>query len=151
LPETVAVLSSHENIIGLKESVADESRWQALYPLASPGFSLLSGDDETFVRAMIGGAHGVISVASNAVPTTFAHICRYIFEQNFDAALDLDSRLQELYVFLGVEPNPVPIKAIMKRMGFGRGLRLPLLPLSDDYTGKADEMADLCKTTEQSM
>lgn len=151
LPETVAVLSSHENIIGLKEAVADESRWQALYPLASPRFSLLSGDDQTFVRAMAGGAHGVISVASNAVPATFARICRHVSEHNFDAAQALDGRLQELYAFLGVEPNPVPVKAIMKLMGFGHGVRLPLLPLSDDYIGKADEMADLCKTIEQSM
>ena len=63
----------------------------------------------------------------------------------------MDGQLQELYAFLGVEPNPVPIKAIMKLLGFGRGLRLPLLSLSDDYTGKADEMTDLCKTIEQSM
>jgi 4-hydroxy-tetrahydrodipicolinate synthase len=150
LPETVAVLSSHENIIGLKEAVADESRWQALYPLASPHFSLLSGDDGTFVRAMEVGAHGVVSVASNAVPATFARICRHLEERNMDAAYALDGRLRELYDFLGVEPNPIPIKAIMQIMGFGHGLRLPLLPLSDDYKGKAEEMADLCKTIEQS-
>lgn len=150
LPETVAALSSHENIIGLKEAVADERRWLALYPLASPRFSLLSGDDGTFVRAMAGGANGVVSVASNAAPATIARICRYLDERNMDAAHALDNRLQELYAFLGVEPNPVPIKAIMQIMGFGHGLRLPLLPLSDDYKGKAEEMADLCKTIEQS-
>jgi 4-hydroxy-tetrahydrodipicolinate synthase len=63
----------------------------------------------------------------------------------------LDSRLRELYGFLSIEPNPVPVKAIMKLMGFGEGVRLPLLPLSDDYIGRADEMTDLCKTIEQSM
>lgn len=151
LPDTVATLSMHENIIGLKEAVADESRWQALHPLASPRFSLLSGDDETFARSMAGGAQGVVSVASNAVPATFARICRYLEERNLDEAFALDGKLRELYAFLGVEPNPVPIKAIMQIMGFGHGLRLPLLPLSDDYTGKAEEMADLCKTIEQSM
>lgn len=151
LPETVAELSAHENIIGLKEAVADESRWLALYPLASPHFALLSGDDETFVRSMAGGAHGVISVASNVVPATFARICRYLEEQNVEAAQALDSRLRELYGFLSIEPNPVPVKAIMKLMGFGEGVRLPLLPLSDDYVGRADEMTELCKTIEQSM
>jgi 4-hydroxy-tetrahydrodipicolinate synthase len=151
LPETVAKLCTHENIIGLKEAVADESRWNALYPLATPNFALLSGDDQTFVRSMIGGAHGVISVASNAVPACFARICRYLLEYNNDQAIALDAKLQELYAFLNVEPNPVPIKAIMHLMGFGHCLRLPLLPLSDDYIGKADEMMELCKTIEQSI
>ncbi len=151
LPETVAKLCNHENIIGLKEAVADQSRWNALYALATPNFALLSGDDQTFVRSMIGGAQGVISVASNAVPACFARICRYLEEYNSDQAMALDAKLQELYTFLNVEPNPVPIKAIMQLMGFGQRLRLPLLPLSDDYIGKADEMAELCKSIEQSI
>ena len=71
-PETVAVLCMHPNIIGLKEARGDVERWNALYPLGSAHFSLLSGDDETFVRAIQGGASGVISVASNAVPGTFS-------------------------------------------------------------------------------
>ena len=35
-----------------------------------------------------------------------------------------------LYDFLGVEPNPIPVKALLARSGIGHGLRLPLLPLS---------------------
>jgi len=149
LPETVAELCNHYNIIGLKEAVGDESRWQALYPLASPGFSLLSGDDPTFVRAMCGGAQGVISVASNAVPATFARICRMLEEGNLESARELDAQLGSLYGFLGVEPNPIPIKAIMALLGFGKGLRMPLLPLSDTYALQAQQMAELCKTMEQ--
>src|SRR5690606_41571696 len=67
-PETVARLCRQPNIIALKEARGDEERWNALYPLAGSDFSLLSGDDPTFVRAMLGGAQGVISVASAVVP-----------------------------------------------------------------------------------
>lgn len=151
LPETVSRLCTHPNIIGLKEAVSDEQRWQALYPMASPGFALLSGDDPTFVRAMMGGANGVISVASNAVPASFSRICRYIAEGNFAAAEAMDSKLRNLYDFLGVEPNPIPVKALMKLLGFGHGLRMPLLPLSQVYETQAVEMAELCKTMEQSL
>ncbi len=151
LPDTVAKLSSHHNIIGLKEAVADQSRWNALYPLATPDFALLSGDDPSFVRTMIGGAQGVISVASNAVPACFARICRYLEEYNSDQALVLDAKLQELYAFLNVEPNPTPIKAIMSQLGFGSGVRLPLLSLSESYQAKAGEMTNLCKSIEQSI
>jgi 4-hydroxy-tetrahydrodipicolinate synthase len=150
-PQTVARLYGHGNIIGLKEAVGDEARWEELYPLASPAFSLLSGDDPTFVRAIAGGAQGVISVASNVVPAAFARICRMLQDCNVAGAQGLDAGLRNLYDFLGVEPNPVPVKALMRLMGFGHGLRLPLLPLSDAHAGEAQKMLELCKTIEQSI
>lgn len=150
-PQTVARLCSHGNIVGLKEAVGDEARWEELYPLASPAFSLLSGDDPTFVRAIAGGAQGVVSVASNVVPAAFARICRMLHERNVAGAQVLDAGLRNLYDFLGVEPNPVPVKALMRLMGFGHGLRLPLLPLSDGHAAEAQKMLELCKTIEQSI
>lgn len=151
LPDTVSKLCSHPNIIGFKEAVGNESRWNALYPLASPRFSLLSGDDHTFARSMARGAQGVISVASNAVPATMAKICRLIVERSLEEAKALDHSLLKLYDFLGIEPNPIPIKAIMHILGYGNGLRLPLLTLSPQYLGQAREIVDLCKTSEQSI
>ena len=41
--------------------------------------------------------------------------------------------LQPFYDFLGVEPNPIPVKALLQRLGIGAGLRLPLLPLSGTH------------------
>ena len=146
LPETVAQLCAHPNIIGLKEARGDEPRWHALYPLRSPNFALLSGNDPTFLRALRGGADGVISVASNVVPRCFARLCA-----GTRAGQDmqtLDARLQPLYDFLGVEPNPIPVKALLQRLGIGTGLRLPLLPLSAAHAATADAMAALCAQLE---
>jgi 4-hydroxy-tetrahydrodipicolinate synthase len=151
LPDTVSKLCSHPNIIGFKESIGNESRWDALYPLSSPGFSLLSGDDHTFARAIAKGAQGVISVASNAVPATIAKICTFLADRNLDEAQALDHSLLKFYDFLGIEPNPIPIKAIMQILGYGQGVRLPLLPLSKQYRELAQEMAYMCKTIEQSI
>ena len=148
LPETVARLAGHQNIVGLKEAGGDESRWQALYPLASSQFALLSGDDPTFVRAIRGGAAGVISVASNVVPRAFSAICRWLQAGEFDKAEALDLRLQALYDFLGVESNPIPLKAILHRMGVGAGLRLPLLSLSAIHADLADRITQLCHDIE---
>jgi 4-hydroxy-tetrahydrodipicolinate synthase len=146
LPETVAQLCAHPNIVGLKEARGDEARWNALYPLRSPSFALLSGDDPTCLRAMRGGADGVISVASNVVPRSFARLCAGLRAgQDMQA---LDARLQPLYDFLGVEPNPIPVKALLQRMGIGVGLRLPLLPLSAAHAAAADAMAMLCARLE---
>ena len=148
LPETVAQLAGHPDIIGLKEARGDEPRWDALYPLASAHFALLSGDDPTFVRAMRGGAAGVISVASNVVPRAFASLVRLLGNGQVGQAVALDGRLQAVYDFLGVESNPIPVKAILQRLGIGAGLRLPLLSLSAGLAGRADEISQLCREIE---
>ena len=150
-PETVARLCRHPGIIGLKEARGDEARWNALYPLAGPDFALLSGDDPTFVRAVLGGAAGVISVASNVVPRTFARLCALARAGEAGAARALDARLAGLNDFLGVEPNPIPVKALLARQGIGHGLRLPLLPLSAAHAGAADAMAALCQQLESEL
>lgn len=147
-PETVAQLCGHDNIVGLKEARGDEERWNALYPLRASGFSLLSGDDPTFVRAMRGGADGVISVASNVLPRTFARLCALLREARADEAAALDAELSPVYDFLGVEPNPIPVKALLSRLGMGHGLRLPLLPLSSAHAAAADAFAERCRALE---
>jgi 4-hydroxy-tetrahydrodipicolinate synthase len=148
LPETVAELAPHPNIIGLKEARGDEPRWEALYPIASSSFALLSGDDPTFLRAMRGGASGVISVASNVVPRSFARLCHWVGNGQDELADTLDGQLQGVYDFLGVEPNPIPLKALMDRMGIGRGLRLPLLDLSAEHAELANRVTSLCRDIE---
>jgi 4-hydroxy-tetrahydrodipicolinate synthase len=147
-PETVAQLCTDPNIVGLKEARGDDARWAALKPLASPSFALLSGDDPTFVKAMASGATGVISVASNVVPGAFARLCALVAAGRGAEADALDARLRPLYDFTGVEPNPIPVKALLKRLGIGAGLRLPLLPLSPAHAAAADAMADLCRAVE---
>ena len=148
LPETVAQLCGHPGIVGLKEASGDEGRWSDLYPLASDGFALLSGDDPTFVRALLGGARGVISVASNVVPGTFSRLCELASAGQAQDARALEARLEDLYDFLGIEPNPIPVKAILARLGIGHGLRLPLLPLSAGHNARADAMAALSRRIE---
>ena len=150
-PETVAELRGVEGVVGLKEARGDRARWQALHPLGGPGFSLLSGDDPTFVQAMAGGAQGVISVASNVVPRAFARICADLAAGHVEQARALDARLQPLYEFLGVEPNPIPVKALLARAGLGHGLRLPLLPLSAAASAEAERMHALCLEIESTL
>lgn len=151
LPATVAQLCRHPGIVGLKEARGDQERWDALFPLAGDDFALLSGDDPTFVRALLGGARGVVSVASNVVPGTFSRLCRLAASGDAPAAQALDRQLNGLYGFLGVEPNPIPLKAILARLGIGSGLRLPLLALSAGHNAQADAMAAFCQRIEHEL
>ena len=148
LPETVAALAGHPRIVAVKEARNDPERMQALLPLADEGFSVLSGDDPTACRALLAGADGVVSVASNVVPGAFRQLCELARAGKSDAAGELDARLQPVYDFLGVESNPIPVKAILELQGFGHGLRLPLQPLSAMHRDEAARIAGIIATLE---
>ncbi|MBU8974914.1 MULTISPECIES: 4-hydroxy-tetrahydrodipicolinate synthase [unclassified Lysobacter] len=143
LPETVAELAPHPRIVGIKEARSEPDRMAALLALKDNGFAVLSGDDPTACRAMFAGADGVISVASNVVPRAFRRLADLSRAGKRDAALALDARLQPAYDFLGVEPNPIPVKALLAGRGIGHGLRLPLLSLSAAHTDTATAIAAL--------
>ena len=140
LPETVAELAVHERIIGIKEAVDDPERMAALLPLRGKTFAVLSGDDPTACRAMLAGADGVVSVASNVMPRAFRRLCDLACAGEMAAARSWDARLHDAYAFLSLEPNPVPLKALLARLGFGHGLRLPLLPLSPCHIADTERM-----------
>lgn len=141
LPETVAVLAPHPQIVGIKEARAEPERMDALLALRSDAFSILSGDDPTAARAMLAGADGTISVASNVIPAAFRRLCDLARSGARAETAAWDTQLQPIYDFLAVEPNPIPVKAILDRQGLGRGLRLPLTDLSPVHAAQADAIA----------
>ena len=140
-PETVAALAGEAAIIGIKEAVADAARMQALLAFRSPGFAILSGDDPTACRAMLAGADGVISVASNVLPGAMRRLCDLARGHDADTATALDARLQPLFDFIGCAPNPIPVKALLREAGIGEGLRLPLTRLADEHAGPLADAA----------
>ena len=150
LPDTVAELATHERIVAIKEARSEPERMQALLGLRSEGFAILSGDDPTALRAMLAGADGIISVASNIVPGTFRLLCDLARSGNAEDAQDLDQRLRVIYDFLGIEPNPIPLKAVMARCGLGTGLRLPLTSLSEGHAELAARITSAVAAIEQS-
>jgi len=141
LPETVAELAGHPNIVGIKEAVGDMARLKALLALQGDGFAILSGDDGSAARSLLAGADGLVSVGSNVLPGTFRTLCDLARAGDHDAAEAWDARLQPYHDFCGVEPNPIPVKALLQRLGIGHGLRLPLLSLSDAHHAAADHLA----------
>ncbi|WP_256451733.1 4-hydroxy-tetrahydrodipicolinate synthase [Luteimonas sp. NJZ50] len=150
LPETTAALAGHARIAGIKEARNEPERMAALLPLRNDGFAVLSGDDPTAVRAMLAGADGVVSVASNVLPRAFRRLCDLARGGDRAGAEAWDARLRPAVDFLGVEPNPIPLKAILSRLGIGHGLRLPLTPLSREHAGSAQAVVDLITQLEQS-
>lgn len=149
--ETCGELSLHPNIVGIKEARADAERMNALLPLRRKEFAVLSGDDPTAARAMLAGADGIVSVASNVVPNAFRRLCQLALGGDADAAEEFDARLHALYHFLGIESNPIPVKALLALNGIGHGLRLPLQPLSSAHAAEAQRLhADIIQLEQRS-
>ena len=142
-PETVAVLAKNAAIIGIKEAVADPQRMAQLLALRSADFAVLSGDDGSACHAMLAGADGVISVASNLIPAAFRQLSDAARAGDAASANALDAQLAGLYQVLSLEPNPIPIKAMLALAGqCHNGLRLPLLPLSSRLVSQVSDVLD---------
>jgi 4-hydroxy-tetrahydrodipicolinate synthase len=148
LPETVSELCGHPRIIGIKEARAEPERMEALLKFRGGDFAVLSGDDPTACRAMLAGADGVISVASNILPASMRRLCDLARAGKAEAASDIDVQLQPAFEFLGLEPNPIPVKAVLALQGIGHGLRLPLLPLSAAHADAASTTVAMVRELE---
>jgi 4-hydroxy-tetrahydrodipicolinate synthase len=141
LPETVARLATHAQIVGIKEARGDAGRVAALVKSKNPQFSVLSGDDPSCAQAMLAGAEGVISVAANAAPALLRGLCDAALGGDGARAQALNLQLTALYDLLGAEPNPIPLKWCLYHLGIGTpDLRLPLLPLSPAYHEQAQRV-----------
>jgi 4-hydroxy-tetrahydrodipicolinate synthase len=131
LPETIARLSRHPRIAAVKEATGDVERGLEVLRLSQPGFVVLSGDDATAAALMQAGAQGVISVTANVAARAMHDLCAAALRGAHDQAAVIDARLASLHRTLFVEPNPIPVKWALHRMGLiGETLRLPLVPLT---------------------
>lgn len=132
LPATVSRLSSHPNIIGIKEATGHLSRLQEIKQLCGPDFLLYSGDDATACAFCLQGGHGVISVTANVAPRLMSEMIRLARAGDEAGALRVDSQLAALHQDLFIESNPIPVKWAVQQMGLiPPGIRLPLTWLSE--------------------
>ena len=132
LAETVARLSHHPRIVGVKEATGDVARGEAVVRQSRPGFLLLSGDDPTAADLIRVGARGVISVTANVAARAMHELCAAGLAGRHDEARAINERLMPLHKALFVESNPIPVKWAVSRLGLiGPGIRLPLTPLSE--------------------
>lgn len=129
LPETVAQLAKHKNIVGLKDATGDLQRFHDTKALVPDDFVLLSGDDPTSCEFLCAGGDGVISVTANIVPAQMAEMCNSASTGDFQQAKHIDKQICALHEALFIEPNPVIPKWALFKMGLtdSANLRLPLV------------------------
>ena len=129
LPETVAILAQHPNIIGIKDATGDMQRLKDTQSLVPADFLILSGDDATGCEFMNLGGHGVISVTANIVPKQMKMMCDAALSGNIIDSKQIDGSIVRLHTDLFIESNPVIPKWALYKMGLitSPELRLPLV------------------------
>ena len=126
-PETIGKLSKMSNIIGIKEATADLERVAAIKSLSRDEFVLISGDDASAREFMLRGGDGVISVTANVAPAAMHRVCELAKAGDREQAMAVDQTLADLHSTLFAEPNPIPVKWALHKMGLIQaGIRLPL-------------------------
>ena len=140
---TTISLSQHENIVGIKEALADMSRVKTLVEGTSRDFVVLSGDDASAREAMSHGARGVISVTANVVPAAMAELVKFSLAGQNTQASAIDQLLAPLHESLMREPNPIPVKAALNYLGLIEPqLALPLMPACADTEQVLKDLLD---------
>ena len=126
------VLREHENIIGIKEASGDMSYFMRVSRLIRDDFSVFCGNDDIAVPMVAAGACGVISVLTNMCPAEVSRMISLARSGDFAAASEIQRKYLPLIGALFSEPNPIPVKAAMNKLGFDVGpCRLPLCEMSE--------------------
>ena len=144
LPDTVNVLADHPMIAAIKEASGNMAQVMEIFQKCGDRIDVYSGEDGLVVPMMSMGALGCISVMSNVVPRMCAELSRRFFAGDVAGAAQLQLQLLPLVGCLFSEVNPIPAKAAVSAMGFGREhLRLPLTPMEPE--GRKKLFAELEK------
>jgi len=134
---TLVKLSSIPKIIGVKEASGNIQQMCEICRALPSDFIVLSGDDAITLPLMAVGGRGVISVASNEVPSEMAQMVEAAERGDFAAARKIHAALLPLMMINFVESNPIPVKAAMAAMGLLDEIyRLPMVPPRQESRAK---------------
>ncbi len=142
--ETIIELSSHENIIGIKDATNDLSRPLRLrQSISHKKFFQLSGEDGTQLAYLAQGGDGVISVTANIAPKLVSSMHNAWFLGRYEEAMNINQKLSKLNHLLFLESNPIPIKFAASILGICEyEIRLPLSKISEKNGVKLKEEMD---------
>lgn len=132
LPATVEKLAEHPNIAAIKEASGNMSQVVELFARCGDKIDVYSGEDGLTVPMLAMGGMGTISVLSNVIPKGAVEMTDAFFAGDLRKAAALQCRYLDLINMLFCEVNPIPAKAAISAMGYGKEfIRLPLTPMEE--------------------
>lgn len=140
LTPALSELADHDRIIGVKEASGNISQIAEEAAYCGDRLDIYSGNDDQIIPILSLGGAGVISVLSNLLPRETSLMCHKYMEGDVKGAREMQLKYLPLISALFCEVNPIPVKAAMAHMGFGRNfVRLPLTPMEEAHEAKLVE------------
>ena len=128
-PETVARLSEHPNIIGVKDSSNDVAGFSETVRLCPSAFAVMTGNGTIFLDALQAGATGAILAVGCVVPEMCVEIFRAVQASDLERASILQSKLTPLAAAVTTRFGIGGLKAALDLAGYrGGDVRAPLQP-----------------------
>lgn len=123
---TTALYESCENIVAIKEASGSMDQISDVARLSD--IKLFAGDDGLVIPTTSVGGVGVISVASNIIPTLVCKTYELAASGDYSGARDTYTLYADLVKLLFVATNPVPVKLFLQKLGLieHSDVRLPL-------------------------
>jgi len=126
-PETVARLSAHANIIGVKDSSNDVAGFSKTVSLCAPDFAVMTGNGTVLLDALRAGATGGILAVGCVVPEVCVEIYRAFKAGNEERSAMLQSKLTPLAAAVTTRFGIGGLKAALDLAGYrGGNVRAPL-------------------------
>ncbi|HIU81863.1 MAG TPA: 4-hydroxy-tetrahydrodipicolinate synthase [Candidatus Ornithoclostridium faecavium] len=144
--ETVERLTSLKNVKGVKEASGNIAQiLETSRRIRGSQINLYSGDDCIAVPIMSVGGSGLISVASNAIPSIMSEMIHAWLDGDHAKALDMQMKYQPFFEAMFLEVNPIPVKTACALLDMCKPyMRLPLTTLTDGNREKLEKiMKDL--------
>ena len=130
--ETMAALSAHPHIVGVKDATANLIRPLHTRRACGEGFTMLSGEDHTAVAFLASGGQGCISVTGNVAPRLCAQMHAAWAEGRIADAMAIQTRLLPLHDAMFCESSPGPVKHAAHLLGLATAaVRMPLAPVAE--------------------
>jgi 4-hydroxy-tetrahydrodipicolinate synthase len=141
LPETVARLSHHKNIVAIKEATGSLQQASEVMALCGDRIDVFCGDDFITFPMMACGAKGVISVLANIMPKVVGDLTDAYFAGDLTKARQLHLDTLKIGNAMFIESNPIPVKTALGLMGkCSAELRLPLCEMGAANKARLEEI-----------
>jgi len=129
-PETISKLAyAKDNIVGIKCASGNIDQITKIIKTTPEDFIVLSGDDSMTYHLMALGGKGVISVASNIIPSKLVEFTNSMLNNDWKKAREMQLQLYDLFKVLFIETNPGPVKYAANIMDLmDNRMRLPMTP-----------------------
>jgi 4-hydroxy-tetrahydrodipicolinate synthase len=132
-PETIVELSRISSVRAVKQANDDLAQAQRI--VAETDLDLYAGDDNLIYPFLQLGGVGGVCVHTHVVGPQVKQMIRAYRDGHTETAKRLDDELAPAYELLGVQTNPIAIKAALNLLGHDvGGLRLPLVAANEEET-----------------